>query len=136
MSSATQGVLSAFLLILFSEIGDKTFFVALILSLQNSKSAVFTGTKNLCSGDMTGLCRISGAGTFGALGIMTLISVGLGQALHQIDEILPESISQFPVDDLLAIALLVWFGIITLQVVNRLDHDCHKRPELSGGTRC
>jgi len=38
-----QGVLSSFLLILFSEIGDKTFFVALILSLQNSKAAVFIG---------------------------------------------------------------------------------------------
>ena len=44
LSPALQGIISAFLLILFSEVGDKTFFVALILSLQNSKAAVFAGT--------------------------------------------------------------------------------------------
>lgn len=42
-SPELQGVISAFLLILFSEIGDKTFFVALLLALQNSKSIVFAG---------------------------------------------------------------------------------------------
>lgn len=48
--------MSGFLLILFSELGDKTFFIALLLSLSKPKAAVF-------------------AGTFGALAIMTVISV-------------------------------------------------------------
>ena len=47
---------SGFLLILFSELGDKTFFIALLLALKQSQGLVFVGT-------------------FGALGIMTVISV-------------------------------------------------------------
>ena len=43
MSPAVQGIVSAFLLVLFSEVGDKTFFIALLLALRNSKSDVFTG---------------------------------------------------------------------------------------------
>lgn len=46
MSPAVEGVVSAFLLVLFSEVGDKTFFVALLLSLQNSKAAVFAGWRS------------------------------------------------------------------------------------------
>lgn len=53
-----EGALSGFLLILFSELGDKTFFIAVLLALKESRSVVF-------------------AGTFGALGIMTVISVGI-----------------------------------------------------------
>jgi hypothetical protein len=56
----TEGFVSGFLLIFFSEIGDKTFFIALLLALRQPKSAVF-------------------AGTFGALAVMTVISVFLGQ---------------------------------------------------------
>lgn len=48
--------MSSFLLILFSEIGDKTFFIAVLLALQQSRSAVFVGT-------------------FGALAVMTVVSV-------------------------------------------------------------
>ena len=55
-SAFREGVASGFLLILFSELGDKTFFIALLLSLNKPKTAVFTGT-------------------FGALAIMTVISV-------------------------------------------------------------
>lgn len=47
---------------------------------------------------------------------MTLICVGLGQAVHQIGELIPQTVAQFPFDDVLAIILLVWFGIQTLQV--------------------
>lgn len=52
-----EGAVSGFLLILFSELGDKTFFIALLLSINKSKAAVFTGT-------------------FGALALMSVISVG------------------------------------------------------------
>lgn len=55
----TEGAVSGFLLILFSELGDKTFFIALLLALRRDRGAVF-------------------AGTFGALAVMTCISVGGG----------------------------------------------------------
>lgn len=92
--------MSGFLLIFFSEIGDKTFFIALLLALRNSRSAVF-------------------AGTFGALAVMSVVSVLLGQALHTIDELVPagdSALYKLPYDDILAAALLIWFGIQTLQV--------------------
>jgi putative Ca2+/H+ antiporter (TMEM165/GDT1 family) len=57
-ASLSEGILSGFLLILFSELGDKTFFIAVLLALKESKTLVFIGT-------------------FGALGVMTLISVGI-----------------------------------------------------------
>ena len=38
--------------------------------------------------------------------------LGLGQVLHQLDELLPQS--SVPWDDLLAVALLIWFGVQTL----------------------
>lgn len=38
--------------------------------------------------------------------------MGLGQVLHQLDELLPQS--SVPWDDLLAVALLLWFGVQTL----------------------
>lgn len=59
-SPLREGFVSGFLLILFSEIGDKTFFIALLLALRQPKGVVF-------------------AGTFGALAVMTVISVLLGQ---------------------------------------------------------
>jgi Uncharacterized protein family UPF0016 len=57
-SPVREGFVSAFLLILFSELGDKTFFIAVLLALKNrqSRGAVFLGT-------------------FGALAVMTVISV-------------------------------------------------------------
>ena len=54
-----------------TELGDKTFFIALLLALQAKKEAVF-------------------AGTFGALAVMTVISVALGVALHEVDEVRSE----------------------------------------------
>ncbi|KAK9833858.1 hypothetical protein WJX74_008088 [Apatococcus lobatus] len=93
-SPLSEGFVSAFLLILFSELGDKTFFIAVLLALKHSKSVVF-------------------AGSFGALAVMTVISVGLGEFLHQLDDKLPNS--PVPVDDVLAVVLLVFFGIQTLR---------------------
>ncbi|KAF6254377.1 hypothetical protein COO60DRAFT_1642411 [Scenedesmus sp. NREL 46B-D3] len=104
-SQFTEGFVSGLLLIFFSEIGDKTFFIALLLALKQDRSAVFVGT-------------------FGALAIMTLISVALGRVFrdvdelphvfHQVDELLPVN-SDIPLDDLLAVALLLYFGINTLR---------------------
>ena len=93
--SLTDGFLSAFLLIFFSEIGDKTFFIAVLLATQQSKSSVF-------------------AGTFGALAVMTLISVGIGQVFHVAEENLSVFTSDVPWDDYLAVALLLVFGVQTI----------------------
>lgn len=92
-----NGFSSAFLLIFFSEIGDKTFFIAALLATRKSNLAVFTGT-------------------FGALAAMTVISVALGRAFHYIDNLIPSSqgTGQFPFDDLAAVVLLVYFGVSTL----------------------
>jgi len=106
----TEGVVSGFLLILFSEIGDKTFFIAMLLALQQSKAEVF-------------------AGTFGALAVMTVISVGLGQVLHQIDELLPPGLVSLPLDDILAVVLLVVFGVQTLQAAGSADATAAEEKE-------
>ena len=42
------------------------------------------------------------------------LQVVLGQALHQVDELLPSS--SLPFDDIAAAILLVFFGVRTLQV--------------------
>ncbi|CAI0444668.1 unnamed protein product [Linum tenue] len=88
------GFASAFLLIFFSELGDKTFFIAALLAARNSAAIVFTGT-------------------FGALGVMTVISVLLGRTFHYVDEILPFSVggTDLPIDDIAAVCLLVSVNI-------------------------
>jgi len=103
-----EGLISAFFLIFFSEIGDKTFFIALLLALQRPKSAVF-------------------AGTFGALAVMTVISVGLGRVLHEIDELFPDI--GIPLDDVLAVALLVFFGIQTLASASEANETAEEEKE-------
>ncbi|KAG5061534.1 hypothetical protein JHK87_002563 [Glycine soja] len=91
------GFASAFLLIFFSELGDKTFFIAALLAARNSAGVVFIGT-------------------FGALAAMTLISVVLGRTFHYVDEILPFRFGEtdLPIDDIAAVCLLVYFGVSTL----------------------
>lgn len=84
----TSGLTAALALVLASEIGDKTFFISMLLSMKYSKTLVLLGT-------------------ILALGIMTVISVGIGQIFHA----LPSSFnSSIPFDDYAAIALLCWFG--------------------------
>ncbi|CAN6443889.1 unnamed protein product [Victoria cruziana] len=93
----SKGFASAFLLIFFSELGDKTFFIAALLASRNAGAVVF-------------------AGTFGALAAMTVISVFLGRAFHYIDGILPFRFGEadLPIDDIAAVCLLVYFGVSTL----------------------
>lgn len=93
----STGFASAFLLIFFSELGDKTFFIAALLAARSSGLVVF-------------------AGTFGALAAMTIISVALGRTFHYVDDILPFSLggTDLPVDDIAAVCLLIYFGVSTL----------------------
>ncbi|GMH28850.1 hypothetical protein Nepgr_030693 [Nepenthes gracilis] len=97
LGDITTGFASAFLLIFFSELGDKTFFIAALLAARNSAAVVFTGT-------------------FSALSIMTIISVVLGRTFHYIDGVLPFKFGEIdlPIDDIAAVCLLVYFGVSTL----------------------
>eukprot|EP00210_Caulerpa_lentillifera_P004506 g4299.t1 len=60
---------------------------------------------------------------------MTLISVGLGQALHQIEILIPPNVAQFPFDDVLATILLLWFGIQTLQGAEDAENTASSEQE-------
>ncbi|KAI8569695.1 hypothetical protein RHMOL_Rhmol02G0297400 [Rhododendron molle] len=97
LGDISTGFASAFLLIFFSELGDKTFFIAALLAARNPGAVVFVGT-------------------FGALAAMTIISVVLGRTFHYIDDILPFRFgdTDLPVDDIAAVVLLVYFGVSTL----------------------
>ncbi|XP_057510571.1 GDT1-like protein 1, chloroplastic isoform X1 [Actinidia eriantha] len=97
LGDISTGFASAFLLIFFSELGDKTFFIAALLAARNSGAVVFVGT-------------------FGALAAMTIISVVLGRTFHYVDDILPFRFgdTDLPVDDIAAVCLLVYFGVSTL----------------------
>ncbi|XP_050221672.1 GDT1-like protein 1, chloroplastic [Mercurialis annua] len=118
LGDISTGFASAFLLIFFSELGDKTFFIAALLAARNSAASVF-------------------AGTFGALAVMTLISVGLGRTFHYVDEILPFRLGEndLPVDDIAAVCLLVYFGVSTLIDASSSDglkaEDEQKEAELA-----
>ncbi len=70
-SPIREGFVSGFLLIFLSEIGDKTFFIALLLALRNPQLAVF-------------------AGTFGALAIMTVVAPLGDSPLAQVRHILAD----------------------------------------------
>lgn len=87
-SSFVSGLTAAFLLVLASEIGDKTFFISALLSMKYSRLLVLIGTML-------------------ALASMTVISVVIGQIFHALPTSLNASI---PFDDYAAVALLLWFG--------------------------
>ena len=89
----TASTWQALLLVVLSELGDKTFFVAVILSVSRERLGVF-------------------AGSFGALAVMTLISAAFGRAVHLADSLLPST--SLPLDDLFASALLIAFGVQAL----------------------
>ncbi|KAI5655390.1 hypothetical protein M9H77_32577 [Catharanthus roseus] len=97
LGDISTGFASAFLLIFFSELGDKTFFIAALLAAKNSAAVVFLGT-------------------FGALAAMTIISVILGRTFHYVDDVLPFRFgdADLPIDDIAAVCLLVYFGVSTL----------------------
>ncbi|KAI3454214.1 hypothetical protein Pfo_010877 [Paulownia fortunei] len=104
LGDISTGFASAFLLIFFSELGDKTFFIAALLAARNSAAVTFIGT-------------------FGALAVMTIISVVLGRTFHYVDGILPFRFgnADLPIDDLAAVCLLVYFGVSSLLEASSSD---------------
>jgi len=105
-----EGFASGLLLIFFSELGDKTFFIAVLLAAQQARSAVF-------------------AGTFGALAVMTVVSVGMGRALHELDGVLPAGLTALPLDDILAVVLLVVFGVQTILAAKDAEEAAEEERE-------
>ncbi|MDF5714940.1 MAG: TMEM165/GDT1 family protein [Rhizonema sp. NSF051] len=81
------------LLITISELGDKTFFIAVILSMRHSRKLVF-------------------AGVIGALAAMTILSVALGRVIA----FLPKIYTHYA-----AIALFLLFGIKLLYQASQMS---------------
>jgi len=94
--SATAAFGASLTAITLAELGDKTFFMALILAARHSARLVF-------------------AGAFAALTAVTLISLGLGYGLR---ELLPASLVP-----LLAAALFLGFGAKLLLDAQRMGAD-------------
>lgn len=87
--------ISGLLLITVSEIGDKTFFIAMILAMQHSRRLVFVGA-------------------ISALAAMTMLSVGVGQAAS----LLPEIYIHYA-----EIALFIVFGLKLLYDASQMPSE-------------
>jgi hypothetical protein len=92
-SVGETGFYQAFSLVFVSEIGDKTFFIAGLLAAKYSKFISFVGS-------------------MGALAVMTIISVAIGQIFHVIPSGIAEGI---PLDDVAAVLAFTFFGFKTLK---------------------
>ncbi|KAL7558918.1 hypothetical protein ACA910_015496 [Epithemia clementina (nom. ined.)] len=92
---AETGFYQAFSLVFLSEIGDKTFFIAGLLAMKTSKVISFLGS-------------------MAALGVMTIISVLIGQVFHAV----PTGFlgdGGIPLDDVAACLAFAFFGFKTLK---------------------
>ncbi|KZT24412.1 UPF0016-domain-containing protein [Neolentinus lepideus HHB14362 ss-1] len=69
---STQALLQSFAMIIFSEIGDKTFLIAAILAMRHPRLVVFSGA-------------------FGSLVVMSILSAALG---HLLPSLIPKSWTQ------------------------------------------
>jgi putative Ca2+/H+ antiporter (TMEM165/GDT1 family) len=92
-SVGETGFYQAFTLVFLSEIGDKTFFIAGLLAMKTSR-------------------LISFVGSMGALAVMTVISVIIGQVFHAVPAGIADGI---PLDDLAAVLAFAFFGFKTLK---------------------
>ena len=95
------GFYQAFSLVFVSEIGDKTFFIAGLLAMKVGRV-------------------VSLVGSIGALAVMTIISVIIGQLFHAV----PPGLSQgLPLDDIAAVLAFTFFGFKTLKEASEIDDD-------------
>jgi Uncharacterized protein family UPF0016 len=100
--SAASGFLGSFpgfveslTLIFMSELGDKTFFIAALLAMRLGRSVAFFGS------------------VF-ALGVMTVISVGIGQLFARVPKFIDTS---SPIGQYVGAACLVYFGALLVRYV-------------------
>ncbi|KAL9188421.1 hypothetical protein ACHAXT_006799 [Thalassiosira profunda] len=102
MESLTDsGFYQAFSLVFLSEIGDKTFFVAALLAAKLSRLVSFVGS-------------------LGALAVMTVISVVIGQVFHAVPSDLANGV---PLDDVAAVLAFTYFGIKILSEAFEANDD-------------
>lgn len=98
-SIVETGFYQAFSLVFVSEIGDKTFFIAGLLAMKAGRF-------------------VSLVGSVGALAVMTVISVLIGQIFHAV----PPGISQgIPLDDIAAVLAFAFFGVKTLKEASEIE---------------
>lgn len=95
------GFYQAFSLVFLSEIGDKTFFIAGLLAMKTSRFVAFLGS-------------------MAALGVMTIISVLIGQIFHAVPSGFGEGI---PLDDIAAALAFAFFGVKTLVEAWQMDEN-------------
>jgi Ca2+/H+ antiporter, TMEM165/GDT1 family len=91
-----HSLLLSFTMIVFSEIGDKTFIVAALMAMRNPRTVVFTSA-------------------FAAMIVMTVLSAVLG---HAVPTLIPKSITNF-----LAAGLFLAFGIKMLLEARKMSPD-------------
>jgi len=96
-----SGFYQAFSLVFSSEIGDKTFFVAALLAAKLSRAVSFVGS-------------------LGALAVMTVISVIIGQIFHAVPSELANGV---PLDDVASVIAFTYFGIKILSEAFRSDDE-------------
>lgn len=100
----SSGFFQAFSLVFVSEIGDKTFFIAALLAAKTSRLISFTGS-------------------VGALAVMTVLAVLLGLAFHSVPSVFT---SGLPVDDIIAAAAFLYFGLNTLKDAYELPDNSNE----------
>ena len=100
----SSGFFQAFSLVFVSEIGDKTFFIAALLAAKTSR-------------------LISFVGSVGALAVMTVLAVLLGLAFHSVPSVFT---SGLPIDDIVAAAAFLYFGLNTLKDAYELPDDSNE----------
>ncbi|KAJ7979709.1 GDT1-like protein 2, chloroplastic [Quillaja saponaria] len=88
-----SGFTAAFSLIFVSEIGDKTFFIAALLAMQYKKGLVLLGS-------------------LGALSLMTVLSVIIGQIFHSVPA---QFQTTLPIGEYAAVTLLLFFGLKSIK---------------------
>ncbi|EPR63325.1 putative transmembrane protein [Toxoplasma gondii GAB2-2007-GAL-DOM2] len=95
-----SALVSAFLVTIATELGDRTFFLAALLSMKYSKVIVFVGT-----------CL--------ALFLMTAFSTGLGRLLHWAPDMpgLRARLGDFPIDAWVSCLLLLFFAFLHLKTL-------------------
>jgi len=101
-------IVQAFLLTFVSEIGDKTFFIAAILAAGGSSAGEGQNQKLLTF-----------IGAIGALIVMTLLAVALGQIFHAV----PDVAGGVPIDDYVSIFAFGFFGVKLLSDAVQMQDD-------------
>ncbi|XP_010666469.2 protein PAM71-homolog, chloroplastic [Beta vulgaris subsp. vulgaris] len=107
---AKTGFTAAFTLILVSEIGDKTFFIAALLAMQYKKGLVLLGS-------------------MGALALMSILSVIIGRIFQSVPA---QFQTTLPIGEYAAVTLLLFFGLKSIKDAWDLPTDDTKDENKDG----